>query len=42
MAAFIPIPGSSGGMEFGFVSLLSIYALDVKLMAAMILWRFAN
>lgn len=42
MAAFIPIPGSSGGMEFGFVSLLSIYALDVKLMAAMILWRFVH
>lgn len=40
MASFIPIPGSSGGMEYGFITLFSIFAMNAKISAVMIIWRF--
>ena len=40
MASFVPIPGASGGMEYGFIALFSYYVLDVKLGAVMLIWRF--
>jgi len=40
MASFVPIPGASGGMEFGFITLFSYYVIDAKLSATMLIWRF--
>jgi len=40
MASFIPIPGSSGGMEYGFITLFASFAIDAKISAVMIIWRF--
>lgn len=42
MASFIPIPGASGGMEFGFIALFGLFIVGPKLTAAMLLWRFTN
>ena len=39
VASFIPVPGGSGGMEYGFITLFSSFVVDVKLSAAMIVWR---
>lgn len=39
MSASIPIPGASGGMEYGFIALFSYYVIDAKLAATMLLWR---
>lgn len=40
MASFIPIPGSSGGVEYGFIVLFSMYLAKVNVNAALIIWRF--
>lgn len=42
MSSFVPVPGGSGGMEFGFVALFSYYVIDTKLGAALLLWRFVT
>lgn len=42
MSAFIPIPGGSGGMEFGFLAIFSSFVIGAKLNAALILWRFTG
>lgn len=42
MASFIPIPGASGGMEFGFIALFGLFVVGPKLTAAMLIWRFTN
>lgn len=39
MASFIPIPGSSGGMEYGFITLFSTFALSAELNASLLIWR---
>lgn len=39
MASFVPIPGSSGGMEYGFITLFSLFVVNVKLSAVMLIWR---
>lgn len=39
MASFIPIPGSSGGMEYGFITLFSAFALSAELNASLLIWR---
>lgn len=39
MASFIPIPGSSGGMEYGFITLFSVFALSAELNASLLIWR---
>jgi len=40
MASFIPIPGSSGGIEYGFISLFSMLVLNTNASAVMLIWRF--
>lgn len=40
MASFVPIPGASGGMEYGFIALFAYYTTDIKLSAIMLIWRF--
>lgn len=39
IASFIPVPGGSGGMEYGFITLFSFFVSSVKLSAVMIVWR---
>lgn len=42
LSSFVPIPGGTGGMEYGFITLFSIYATGAQLNAAMLLWRFTG
>lgn len=42
ISSFVPTPGYSGGMEYGFLTLFAIYATGAKLNAAMLLWRFTG
>ena len=37
---FVPIPGGSGGIEFGFLEFFKPYFLGPTLPAALIIWRF--
>lgn len=37
---FVPIPGGSGGVEFGFLTFFGLIAPDVILKSALIVWRF--
>ena len=39
VASFIPVPGGSGGMEYGFITLFSFFVVSVKLSAVMLVWR---
>lgn len=39
MSAFIPIPGASGGVEFSFVLLLSLFFANENVVAILLLWR---
>ena len=40
MGSFIPLPGGSGGLEFGFVRFFGVYIAGAKLSSIMIAWRF--
>ena len=42
MSSFVPIPGASGGMEFGYIAIFSAFVGGPSLTAAMILWRFVH
>ncbi len=42
IGSFVPIPGGSGGLEFGFVSFYGSFITGSKLMAIMLLWRFVT
>lgn len=42
IGSFVPIPGASGGLEFGFISFYSNFIGGAKLKAIMLLWRFAT
>lgn len=37
---FVPIPGGSGGIEFGFLTFFAIIVPDIILKSALIIWRF--
>ena len=39
IASFIPVPGGSGGMEYGFITLFSFFVASVKLSVVLIVWR---
>lgn len=39
IGAFVPIPGGSGGLEFGFVSFFGFFVGGAKLSSIMIAWR---
>lgn len=43
MSSFIPVPGASGGVEYGFVSVFTSYLFSeagILISVAMIIWRF--
>ena len=42
MGSFIPLPGGTGGLEFGFVSFFGNFLTGSKLTALMLLWRFVT
>lgn len=40
MGSFIPLPGGTGGLEYGFVSFFGNFLTGGKLTTLMLLWRF--
>ncbi len=42
IGSFVPIPGGSGGLEYGFIAFYSNFITGSKLMAIMLLWRFVT
>lgn len=40
MGSFVPIPGGTGGLEFGFVTFFGNFIRGSKLSALMLVWRF--
>ena len=39
MGSFVPLPGGSGGLEFGFVQFFGGFTLGAKLSSIMLVWR---
>ena len=42
IGSFVPIPGGSGGLEYGFISFYGTFITGSTLMAIMLLWRFVT
>lgn len=42
IGSFVPIPGGSGGIEYGFIKFFCNFVSGSKLKATMLLWRFAT
>ena len=40
IGSFVPIPGGSGGLEYGFIQFFQGFTVGATLSACMILWRF--
>lgn len=41
IGSFVPLPGGTGGIEYGFVKFFGVFIIgDAKLRALMLLWRF--
>lgn len=40
IGSFVPIPGGTGGLEYGFIVFFSNFVLGSKVNAIMLLWRF--
>lgn len=40
IGAFVPIPGGTGGLEYGFMTFYGSFIKESKLNAIMLLWRF--
>lgn len=40
MGAFVPIPGASGGIEYGFLSFYSNFLTKSKVSVVLLIWRF--
>ena len=40
IGAFVPIPGGTGGLEYGFMTFYGSFIKGSKLNAIMLLWRF--
>ena len=40
IGSFVPIPGGTGGLEYGFVAFFSKYIVGSKVNAIMLVWRF--
>ncbi len=40
MGSFVPLPGGSGGLEYGFVNFFGTFIIGAKLSSIMIAWRF--
>lgn len=42
MGSFIPLPGGTGGLEYGFVAFFGNFLKGSKLTALMLMWRFVT
>lgn len=42
IGSFVPIPGGTGGLEYGFVQFFQNFTVGATLSACMILWRFVT
>ena len=42
VANFIPIPGATGGVEYGFMQFFGKFSAGALLSSGMLLWRFAT
>ncbi|MFA5603055.1 MAG: flippase-like domain-containing protein, partial [Bacilli bacterium] len=42
VGAFVPTPGASGGIEYGFIAFFGTFLTGHKLTAVMLLWRFVT
>ncbi len=42
IGSFVPIPGGTGGLEYGFIAFFGNFVKDHVLNAAMIIWRFVT
>lgn len=42
LGSFVPIPGGTGGLEYGFISFYGNFMTGSKLTAIMLLWRFVT
>ena len=43
IGSFVPLPGGTGGIEYGFIYFFGVFIIsDVKLRALMLLWRFVT
>ena len=40
IGSFVPIPGGTGGLEYGFVTFYGNFITGSKLSAALLVWRF--
>ena len=40
IGSFVPIPGGTGGLEYGFVQFYGNFITGSKLSAMMLVWRF--
>lgn len=41
IGSFVPLPGGTGGIEYGFIKFFGVFIInDTKLRALMLLWRF--
>ena len=40
MGAFVPIPGASGGIEYGYMKLFVNFLSKTKTSATLVIWRF--
>ena len=40
IGSFVPIPGGSGGLEYGFVAFYGTFISGSLLSAVMLVWRF--
>ena len=40
IGSFVPIPGGSGGLEYGFIAFYGNYIKGTTLKSIMLLWRF--
>ena len=42
LGSYIPLPGGTGGLEYGFLVFFGCFIVEPKLTAAMIIWRFVT
>ena len=42
IGSFVPIPGGTGGLEFGFIAFFGNFIIGPNLNAIMLLWRFVT
>ena len=43
IGSFVPLPGGTGGIEYGFLKFFGVFLVsDVKLRALMLMWRFVT